>query len=150
MWPRTWASSRGVSRASRELTGFTGPIPMRTVPPSLETSITEIALVGMRFHACVGILPHESIVAQPLEVDLVVRHTLRTADVLDYRVLYDATRATIEAGPLTYLERIVESLADRALSIGGVVWCRVTVRKPHVALGGPLSHASVSVERARA
>ena len=132
MWQRTWASSRGVSRASREVTGFSGPNTMRTVPPSLETSVTEIALVGMRFHACVGILPHEANVAQPLEVDLMVRHTLRTDDVLDSRVLYDAARATIEDGPLTYLERIAESLADRALSIGGVVWCRVTVRKPHV------------------
>ena len=61
-----------------------------------------------------------------------------------------ATRTTIEAGPLTYLERIAESLADHALSIGGIEWCRVTVRKPHVALGGPLAHASVSVERSRA
>lgn len=103
----------------------------------------------MRFHTCVGILPHEQTTAQPLEVDLVVRHTLRASDVLDYRVLYDATRATIEAGPLTYLELIAETLAGRALSIGGVVWCRITVRKPHVALGGPLAHASVSVERTR-
>ena len=113
-------------------------------------SLTEVALIGTRFHACVGILPHERTVAQPLEVDLVVRHTLRTDDVLDYRVLYDAIRTTIDAGPLTYLERIAEAVADRALAIGGVVWCRVTVRKPHVALGGPLAHASVSVERSHA
>lgn len=113
-------------------------------------ALTEVALIGMRFHACVGILPHERSIAQPLEVDLVVRHSLPSDDVLDYRVLYHATRTTIEAGPLTYLERIAESLADHALSIGGIEWCRVTVRKPHVALGGPLAHASVCVERSRA
>ena len=103
--------------------------------------------MGMRFHTCVGILPHERSVAQPLEVDVIVRHGLGIADVLDYRVLYDATRATIEAGPLTYLELIAESLAARALAIPGVASCRVTIRKPHVALGGPLDHASVSIER---
>ena len=105
--------------------------------------------MGMRFHTCVGILPHERNTTQPLEVDLVVRHTLGTSDVLDYRVLYDATRATIESGPLTYLELIAESLAAQSLAINGVAWCRVTVRKPHVALGGPLSHAAVSIERTR-
>ena len=63
---------------------------------------------------------------------------------LDYRVLYDATLATIEAGPLTYLELIAESLAARALAIHGIAWCRVTIRKPHVALGGPLSAEDIA------
>jgi dihydroneopterin aldolase len=131
------------------LTRLAGPDTLRSVPRSPNENLTEVALMGMRFHACVGILPHERDLAQPLEVDLVVRHRLGTDDVLDYRVLYDATRSTIEAGPLTYLELIVESLADKALAIGAVEWCRVTVRKPHVALGGPLAHASVSIERSR-
>ena len=117
--------------------------------PALEPSLTEVALIGMRFHTCVGILPHERNAAQPLEVDLVVRHNRGTDNVLDYRTLYDATRATIEAAPLTYLELIAESLARRALEVDGVAWCRITVRKPHVALGGPLQHASVSIERTR-
>ena len=150
MWPRILASSRGASRASPELTGFSRANTSRNVRPSLDATLTEVALVDMRFHACVGILPHEQHVAQPLEVDLLVRHTLGTGEVLDYRELYEATRATIESGPLTYLERIAESLADRALSIAGVVSCRITVRKPHVALGGPISHAAVSIERSRA
>jgi Dihydroneopterin aldolase len=131
------------------LTGLAGPDTLRSVRNSPNRQLTEVALMGMRFHTCVGILPHERSEAQPLEVDLVVRHTLGSADVLDYRVLYDATRSTIEAGPLTYLELIAESLAEQSLAIDGVAWCRVTVRKPHVTLGGPLAHASVSVERAR-
>lgn len=122
---------------------------MRIVPTSPGNHLTEVALVGMRFHTCVGILPHERNSAQPLEVDLVVRHALGSDNVLDYRVLYDATRSTLEAGPLTYLELIADALAARALAIDGVAWCRITVRKPHVALGGPLSHASVSIERTR-
>jgi len=131
------------------LTRLAGPDTLRTVRRSPNQNQTEVALMDMRFHTCVGILPHERNGAQPLEVDLIVRHSLGTDDVLDYRVLYDATRATIEGGPLTYLELIAESLADQALAIGGVLWCRVTVRKPHVALGGPLAHASVSIERTR-
>jgi len=119
---------------------------LRGVPAS-SPGLTEVALIGMRFHTCVGILPHERTLAQPLEVDLVVRHALRLHEVLDYRALYDATRATVEAGPLTYLEHIAESLAARVLAMDGPTWCRVTIRKPHVALGGPLAFASVAIER---
>ena len=109
----------------------------------------EVALMGMRFHVCVGILPHERELAQPLEVDLVVRHAAMAQGVLDYRDLYDATRATIDADPLTHLEPLAEALAARALAVDGVTWCRVVVRKPHVALGGPLAHAQVAIERTR-
>ena len=105
--------------------------------------------MGMRFHVCVGILPHERTVAQPLEVDLTVRHAARAVGVLDYRELYDATRATIDADPKSYLEPLAEALAARVLTIEGVSWCRVVVRKPHVVLGGPLGHAQVAVERSR-
>ena len=111
---------------------------------------TEIALMGMRFHARVGILPLEREAPQPLEVDLVVRHAPDRPAVLDYRALYEATRDTVDSDPLTYLEPFAEALALRALAMDGVTWCRVAVRKPHVALGGPLEYAQVSVERRRA
>jgi dihydroneopterin aldolase len=105
--------------------------------------------MGMRFHVCVGILPHEREIAQPLEVDLVVRHAAMTQRVIDYRELYEATRAAIDSGPLMYLEPLAEAIAARALAFEGVSWCRVAVRKPHVALGVPLDHAQVAVERSR-
>jgi len=109
----------------------------------------EIALAGMRFHVCVGVLPHERELPQPLEVDLTVRWQSAGADVLDYRDLYAAASDTIATGPLLYLEAIAESLAARVLAMGGVSWCRVVVRKPHVMLAGPLLHAQVAVERTR-
>lgn len=149
MWLRTSGSSPAASRALPELTRSSGRNTLRSVPIPTQGQLTEVALMGMRFHTCVGILPHERELPQPLEVDLIVRHTLKGAEVLDYRALYDATRAAIDTGPLTYLEHIAESLASAVLDIIGVAWCRVTVRKPHVALGGPLAHASVSVERTR-
>ena len=108
---------------------------------------TEVSLMGMRFHVCVGILPHERELAQPLEVDLVVRHDAKAEGVVDYRELYEATRETIAGDPLTYLEPLAEALAERALAFPGVTWCRVALRKPQVALGGPLAFAQVAVER---
>jgi dihydroneopterin aldolase len=108
---------------------------------------TEISLIGMRFHVRVGILPHERELAQPLEVDLVVRHLASAEGVVDYRELYEATRETIAADALTYLEPLAESLATRALAFEGVTWCRVALRKPQVTLGGPLAFAQVAVER---
>ncbi len=110
---------------------------------------TEVSLVGMRFHVCVGILPHEREIAQPLEVDLVVRHDAKREGVVDYRELYHLTQSTLASDPLTYLEPLAESLAAGVLALNGVTWCRVALRKPQVALGGPLAFAQVAVERTR-
>ena len=103
----------------------------------------------MRFHMCVGVLPHEREFPQPLEVDLTVRWQSTGNDVLDYRDLYAATRDTVATGPLLFIEAIAEGLAARVLAMDGVVWCRAVVRKPHVMLDGPLLHAQVAVERTR-
>lgn len=113
------------------------------VPPSF----TEVTLAGMRFHVCVGILPHERELPQPLEIDLSVRRPSGDVAVLDYRALHEAAQSVVEAGPLDYLETIAESIAARALALDGVTWCRVAVRKPHVALRVPLQFAQVIVER---
>ena len=126
---RISASSLGVSRVSPDV-----PV--------------EVALMGMRFHVCVGILPHEREVPQPLELDVVVRHE-GSAGLLDYRRLYELTRAHVETNELTYIEPLAEAIAAQLLVLDGVTWCRVAVRKPHVALGGPLLHAQVAVERSR-
>ena len=108
---------------------------------------TEVALDGMRFNVRVGILPHERELAQPLEVDLSVRHDMGANAVLDYRDLYECARAAIAEGELGYLEIIAEDIAARALLLTGVRSCRVVVRKPHVSLGGPLDHARITIER---
>jgi dihydroneopterin aldolase len=103
----------------------------------------------MRFHVRVGILPHERELAQPLEIDLSVRITPGGVGVLDYRVLYAAVRAVVDAEPLDYLETIGENVLAGVLALNEVSSARVAVRKPHVALGGPLAHAEVVVEAAR-
>jgi len=107
----------------------------------------EITLQAMRFHALVGILPHERTVAQPIEIDLRVR----VADgdvVVDYRALYEIVAGVVGSGPLDFLEQIADRIAARVIEHNARVRvARVAVRKPHVALAGPLAYAEVVVER---
>lgn len=105
----------------------------------------QITLRGMRFHALVGVLPHERELLQPIEIDLMVR--VHGATVVDYRLLYAIAADVLGAGPIDYLEEIGDRIARAALgSSPAVRAARVAVRKPHVALPGPLAHAEVVVE----
>ena len=52
-------------------------------------------------------------------------------------------------GPIDYLEEVAGTVVTHALAHDSRVrWARVAVRKPHVALGGPLDYAEVVVEGA--
>lgn len=101
----------------------------------------------MRFHVRIGILSHERVHPQPLEIDVAVTRP-DDAPLLDYRVLYEMTAKAVAAEPLDYLEEVAKSLADSALALPGVRHARVAVRKPHVLLDGPLAFAEIVVERA--
>lgn len=110
-----------------------------------------VSLVGMRFHTRVGILPHEREIAQPMEVDVTAvrarpASSYPTGDVLDYRRVYDVV-AAVAAGPVEWLEDAAGEIATRLLAAESLAHVRVAVRKPHVALGGPLAYAEVCVER---
>jgi dihydroneopterin aldolase len=110
---------------------------------------TEITLQAMRFHTLVGILPHERTNAQPIEVDLTA--TIGAGDdVVDYRRLYDAVAAVINAGHIDFLEDIAEQIADASFGVSTrVTRASIAVRKPHVSLGGPLAYAEVRIDRLR-
>jgi dihydroneopterin aldolase len=107
----------------------------------------EITLSAMRFHALVGILPHERTTPQPIEIDLRVG----VADgegIVDYRALYDAIAAVVNSGHIDFLEEIGDRVARAALGHSARIRAaRVAVRKPHVALPGPLAYAEVVVAR---
>ena len=107
----------------------------------------EITLRAMRFHALVGILPHERTTPQPIEIDL----SVRVADgegVVDYRALQEIAGAIMSSGHIDFLEEIGGRVAEGALAHSPRVrWARVAVRKPHVALAGPLEYVEVAVER---
>jgi dihydroneopterin aldolase len=100
----------------------------------------------MRFHVRIGILSHERVHPQPLEIDVAVTRP-DDAPLLDYRVLYEMTAKVVAAEPLDYLEEVASTVADGALALPGVRHVRVAVRKPHVMLDGPLAYAEIAVER---
>jgi dihydroneopterin aldolase len=114
-------------------------------------SSIEITLRNMRFHVRVGVLPHEAEFAQPLEIDL----TVWTAPAaqgqigVDYRDLHTVASDVVSRGPLLYLETIAQRIVAGALERPNVIGARAAVRKPHVALPGPLDHAEVVVEDGR-
>ena len=86
--------------------------------------------------------------AQPLEVDLTVWVTPPSTGTIgvDYRDLYTVTSDVVMHGPLLYLEAIAQRIVSAALSRPNVRGARATVRKPHVALPGPLDCAEVVIE----
>src|SRR5919202_4406160 len=111
----------------------------------------------MRFHALIGVLPHEREYPQPLEVDVTVWRATPTDDgdaqadesVIDYRDIYDAVAARVNSGPLRFLEDVARTLVGDLLARRHVRRARVAVRKPHVPLAGPLAYAEVVVDSGR-
>lgn len=129
----------------------TDPARRRSATPAREAPATEerqITLRAMRFHALIGILEHERTVRQPIEIDLSVRAT-SSGGILDYRRLYDAVERVITAGPIDYLETAADRIIRAAFEDARVRHARVAIRKPHVALPGPLAYAEVVVRRSR-
>lgn len=108
----------------------------------------EITLRGMTFHTLIGVLPHEREHAQPLEIDVTV-WMKQDQRILDYRRLYASVRAVVESPDLFYLEELAESIASRVLDEPSVRRARVAIRKPHVAIGGPLRDVEVAIVRPR-
>lgn len=126
-------------------------------PAVYDTPVTEplvISLRAMRFHALVGILPHERELPQPLELDIetwvdAAPRASGEPPALDYRALYALVAERVGRAPIAYLEDLVCDVARAALALDGVTRARVAARKPHVALGGPLAGAEVAVEMRR-
>jgi dihydroneopterin aldolase len=113
-----------------------------------------ISLKAMRFHTCVGLLPHEEHVPQPLELDLTVWLSLRQVGetdspqaLLDYRRLYRMVADIVGTSPHKLLEALCEKIASQALTIEPVERVRVAARKPHAPIDGPLDYVEVVVER---
>lgn len=115
-----------------------------------------ISLAGMKFHTCVGLLPHEEEVPQPLELDLTVWVSLARVGesdspegMTDYRDLYAIAQETVGSSHHRLLEALCEKVATRALGLPGVERARVAARKPHAPIPGPLDHVEVVVVRER-
>ncbi len=118
------------------------------------TNTDVVTLKAMRFHARIGVLPHEAEIAQSIEVDASLwvrrsgeRPTAR--DIVDYRRVYDLVAEVVTQGHTNFLEEVGERIAERALQLPLVERVRIAVRKPNVALPGPLAYAEVALERER-
>lgn len=113
-----------------------------------------VTLQAMRFHTRIGVLPHEAEIAQSVEVDLSVTATRAAGaesgrGIVDYRELYEIAAEVMAQRHHLYLEHVAEQIAARTLELEPVTQVRVSVRKPHAALPGPLAYAQVTVERRR-
>ena len=87
-------------------------------------------------------------VIDELEIDVTV-WMKQDQRILDYRRLYASVRAVVESPDLFYLEELAESIASRVLDEPSVRRARVAIRKPHVAIGGPLRDVEVAIVRPR-
>ena len=113
-----------------------------------------VTLKAMRFHTHIGVLPHEAEIAQSIEVDVAVyvdrdEEAEGPSGIIDYRWLYDTVASVVATGHIRYLEDLVERVAELVLALPEAARVQVAVRKPHVALSGPLAYAEVSLDRSR-
>ena len=108
------------------------------------TDTDVVTLKGMRFHARIGVLPHEAEIAQSIEVDasLWVRRSgsrLTSKDIVDYRRVYEIVAEVVTGGHTNFLEEVGERIAEHALQLPLVERVRIAVRKPTDVLPGPLA-----------
>ena len=116
-----------------------------------------VALLNMRFDGKHGVLEFEQTTAQPFEVDAELYLDLgpagRSDDIeltIDYREVFRICREVVEGPSFRLIEAVAETIAGRILTelraaaISEVV---IRVRKPRVALPGPIDAAMVEIRR---
>lgn len=113
---------------------------------SASTHPDRLSLLGLRFEARHGVLPHEKEAPQPFEVDLVLHADLSVAAerddleaTVDYAGLYGVVRDVVTGPSFDLIEALAGAIARAALSacdaalVGAV---EVRVRKPHAPIEG--------------
>jgi FolB domain-containing protein len=117
-----------------------------------ELVMEEVALRGLEFYTCVGILPAERVHPQRLRCDITVwrQPAHPGTDVLDYRQLHSIVAAHVDTNAVEYLETAAHAIAGAVLADPSVLRVRVALQKPDVALPHPLDAAEVVADHARA
>jgi dihydroneopterin aldolase len=115
-----------------------------------------IVLSNMRFQGRHGYDDHELTTPQPFHVDVELLLNLQPAGIdddldksVDYARVYEATRQIVESTSYRLLEALAEALSHEILAEFPVTEVGIRIRKPEVALGGPLDHAAVEIWRRR-
>ena len=101
------------------------------------TGLQTLTLTGLRFDANLGILAHEKISPQPIQVDAELSlgaqplepHDDDIAHVLDYRKVRQIIIDECTAEHVNLLETLIGKLAHRLLQLPGVQGVRVKIAK---------------------
>ncbi|XVE96256.1 hypothetical protein REPUB_Repub02eG0205600 [Reevesia pubescens] len=116
-----------------------------------------LLLRGLKFHGFHGVKPEEKTLGQKFLVDVDAWMDLRKAgksdrlsDTVSYTDIYRIVKEVVEEQPQDLLESVAELIASATLTkhpqISAV---RVKVKKPHVAVHGPLDYLGVEIIRYR-
>ena len=96
-----------------------------------------LTLTGLRFNANLGILDHEKMAPQPIQVDAELNRGAQPllpsdddiSHVLDYRKVRQIIIAECTAEHVNLLETLIGKLANRLLQLPGVIGVRVKIVK---------------------
>jgi dihydroneopterin aldolase len=115
-----------------------------------------ILLNGLVFFGRHGCHAAEKELGQKFTVDVELECDLQRAgetdaleDTVDYVAIYNATKEIIEGQSVQLLEVLAQQIADFALNDPKVLSAWVRIRKPHVAMPGPLDYLGVEITRTR-
>lgn len=117
-----------------------------------------IELRGLRIAGVVGVLPHEQVQAQPLELDLDLGLDLAPAggsddlaDTVDYGAICTVVDAVVTASSFALLEALAERIAVQVLATDTrLAEVTVAVRKLRPPVAQQLDTSGVRITRARA
>lgn len=118
----------------------------------------KIHLKNMAFYGYHGALAEENTLGQRFLVDLTltldIAKAVRTdalAETIDYRQVYTLCRKIVEQDRVKLLETLAGDILDQVLAAcPRVTDAAIVVRKPSVALGGPLDYVAIETSKARA
>lgn len=96
-----------------------------------------IKITGIRSYGYTGYLPEEQVLGQWFEVDLTLWLDLAVAagsdnleDTFDYRKAIFLVKEIIKSSKFALVEKLVEMIADKILSLNKVTQVRVQLSKP--------------------
>ena len=109
--------------------------PTQNIPP--RAGLQTLTLTGLRFDANLGILEHEKIDPQPIQVDAELSLGVQPlaprdddiAHVLDYRKVRQIIIDECTAEHVNLLESLIGKLCERLLGLHGVLGVRVKITK---------------------
>jgi 7,8-dihydroneopterin aldolase/epimerase/oxygenase len=96
-----------------------------------------LTLTGLRFNTSLGILEHEKLVPQPIQVDAELNQGVQPllpsdddiSHVLDYRKVRQIIIAECTAEHVNLLESLIGKLSHRLMQLPGVLGVRVKIAK---------------------